>query len=87
MNTYLNNRGGIQKIVAHEERLLAMNGQERVVMHLLLQLENYCVTDDFELGKNHAWEPVSWVFNDQPQLVRDYFESQDMDFMSYLSNN
>ena len=67
MNTYNNVSGGIRQIVGHEERLLAINGQEQLCMHLMLQLNNYQEGDAIVEDKNHRWEAVSWVYSDQPQ--------------------
>ncbi len=56
-------------------------------MHLLLQLDSYCEGDAIVEDKNHRWEAVSWVYNDQPQLVRDYFTNLEIDFRPFLSKN
>lgn len=36
-------------------------------------------------GRTHGWEPLSWTLHDQPQLVKDYFASINLDFIQYLS--
>ena len=56
-------------------------------MHLMLQLNSYQVGDAIVEDKNHRWEAVSWVYSDQPQMVRDYFNNLGIDFKPYLSNN
>ena len=44
--------------------MLAMNGQERNCMHLLIQFDNFNEFDVMEEGKTHGWEPLSWIYHD-----------------------
>ena len=83
----MGNRGGIRRILDHSNRILAMNGQERNCMHLLIQFENCNELEVMEEGKTHGWEPLSWIYHDQPQLVQNYFASINQDFIQYLSNS
>jgi hypothetical protein len=72
MKAFKINRGVITQILEHQLRPVPIDGKETQRMHLMIEWGDEAGQQSF------SWEPLLWIYRDQPGVVRDYFKDQRM---------